>query len=261
MTKANGFVRPGFEMVAEAFERNLQTGELGAACSIRVQGEVVIDLWGGRMRADAPDLWERDTMVTVFSVTKGVCACIVLHMVDQGLISLDTPVAHYWPEFAAAGKDQLTVRQALGHRAGVPFISGDITLDDLRSPERMAARLAAESPIFAPNSAHLYHPLTIGWITSELIRRVTGLTISQWLAQNIAEPRDLSLYIGLPEEKLSNVARVQLRDQKGTSEELKSKIFKNMSTRAAEALRESWAVLEGLELRLRERVVVGHMGP
>lgn len=220
MTEAKGFVRPGFERVAEAFERNLQTGELGAACSIRVGGETVVDLWGGRMRSDSPAPWERDTMVTVFSVTKGVGACVVLHLADQGLLDLDAPVARYWPEFGAEGKDQVTVREALGHRAGVPFISGDITLDDLRSPEGMSARLAAEKPIFEPNSAHLYHPLTIGWITSELVRRTTGLTIGQWLAKNIAEPNDLSLHIGVPEAKLGKVARVQLRDQKGTSEEL-----------------------------------------
>lgn len=220
MVHATGLVRPGFERVAEAFERNLQTGELGAACCIRIGGETVVDLWGGLMRSGSSTPWERDTMVTVFSVTKGVGACVVLHLADQGLLDLDTPVAYYWPEFGVEGKDRVTVREALGHRAGVPFISGDISLDDLGSPERMSARLAAEKPIHEPNSAHLYHPLTVGWITSELVRRVTGLSIGQWVARNIAAPMDLSLHIGLPKAKLGKVARVQLRDQKRTSEEL-----------------------------------------
>lgn len=207
-----GSVQPGFERCRDAFAAGLQRGEIGAACAIRVGGVAVVDLWGGIADPATGRPWQEDTIVPVFSVTKGVAAICVLHLVAQGLIDLDRPVAHYWPDFAAGGKDGVTVRQALAHRAGVPYVDDALTLADLGDVPGMAARLAAQSPMFAPGSAHLYHAVSIGWITSELVRQTTGLTLGAWLAAEIAGPLGLSLFIGLPEAKRDRVARLAYRD-------------------------------------------------
>jgi len=208
-----GTVAPGFERCRDAFTAGLQNGaETGAACAIFVNGVAVVDLWGGVANRKTGDAWERDTTVPVFSVSKGVAAVCVLHLVAQGLIDLDAPLSGYWPEFAQAGKGEITVRGALAHRAGVPFIDGKISFEELGSVQSMSARLAAQSPLFDPGSAHIYHPVTIGWITSELVRRVTGLTIGQWLARHVAEPLSLSLYFGVPKSEHKHVAKIAYRD-------------------------------------------------
>lgn len=208
-----GTVAPGFEPCRDAFAAGLQSGaETGAACAIFVNGVAVVDLWGGVANRKTGHVWERDTIVPVFSVSKGVAAVCVLHLVAQGLIDLDAPLSRYWPEFAQAGKGEITVRDALAHRAGVPFIDGNISFEELGSVEGMSARLAAQSPLFDPGSAHIYHPVTIGWITSELVRRLTGLSVGQWLARNVAQPLSLSLYFGVPKSEREHVAKIGYRD-------------------------------------------------
>lgn len=210
-----GMVAPGYERCRDAFAAGLQSGvEAGAACSIVVDGEVVVDLWGGVADLHTGRTWERDTIVPVFSVSKGVAAVCVLHLVAQGLVELDAPLSFYWPKFAQAGKGEITVRDALAHRAGVPFIDGEVGMEQLGSTELMSARLAAQTPFYKPGSAHLYHAVTIGWITSELVRHVTGLTVGKWLAKNVAEPLNLSLFFGVPDGKREHVAKLSHRDFK-----------------------------------------------
>lgn len=216
-SKVHGSVAPGFEGVADAFAANLSSGaEFGAACAIYVDGISVLDVWGGLADRVNGRPWERDTVVPVFSVSKGVSAIIVLHLATRGLLLLDAPVAEYWPDFAAHGKEKVTVRQALAHRAGVPFIDGEITLSDLANPDNMAARLAAQQPLHVPGSAHVYHAITIGWITGELVRRVTGKTMAQWLAENVAGPLGINLWMGLPASLARNVATIALTEPEVT---------------------------------------------
>lgn len=211
-SRVKGFIEPGFEPIAEVFAANITRGdEHGAACAIYVQGKAVVDIWGGVADSSLGVAWDRETLVPVFSVTKGVAALCVLRLVDQGLIRLDAPVAEYWPEFSAQGKGRLTVREALAHRAGVPFIDGDISLEDLSDPAAMAARLASQAPIFEAGSSHLYHPITVGWISSELVRRLTGLPIGQWLQENIAVPLAIDMWMGLPVEKRKRIARLDVQ--------------------------------------------------
>lgn len=214
-----GWADPAFNTCLDAFRSNFgQDGELGAACAIYHNGEPVLDVWGGAATADGGQPWRRDTVAPVFSVTKGVAALCVLAQVDEGLIDLDAPVARYWPEFGEHGKDRVTVRQALGHRAGVPAISGAITLENLADPAAMAARLGSELPIFDPNTAHIYHPITIGWITSELVRRVTGLSVGQWLRKHVAEPLQLNLQIGRLPADNSPIARFMVPPERDSPE-------------------------------------------
>lgn len=213
IARVGGTVAPGFERCREAFAAGLRSGaEVGAACSIHLKGETVVDLWGGIADRNSGLRWNDDTIVPVFSVSKGVAAVCVLHLVSQGLIDLDAPVAQYWPEFAQTGKAAVTVRDTLAHRAGVPLIDGEVSPEQIGDVEHMAARLAAQPPMFEPGSTHLYHAITIGWFTSELVRRVTGHTVGQWLAENVANPLDLSLYFGVPQKEQQRVARLVHRD-------------------------------------------------
>ncbi len=213
----NGMVASGFEPCLEAFLHNFADGsELGGACAIYRHGEPLLDVWSGAANAATNAPWTADTVVPVFSVTKGIAAICVLSLASRGLIDLDKPLAHYWPEFGAAGKDRVTVRDALGHRAGVPVIDGAITIDDLANSEAMSHRLAAQAPIFDPGADHIYHALTIGWITTELVRRITGLPLGKWFRQNLASPFELNIQIGRTGDDNSPIAAVEVLEGRDT---------------------------------------------
>lgn len=214
--RVHGRAEPAFAGCVDAFRANFAAGELGAACAIYRHGRPVVDVWGGIADRATGTPWETDTAVPVFSVTKGVAALTILALVDRKLIDLDTPVAAYWPEFGCEGKDRVTVREALAHRAGVPVIDGPVDRAQFRDPVGMAMRLAAEKPLFAPGSAHAYHAITIGWITSELTRRVTGATIGTWFRQEIAGPRALNIAIGRPDDDARPVATVDVPPEHDT---------------------------------------------
>ncbi len=144
------------------------------------------------------------------SATKGAMALCVLRLVDQGKVDLDAPMAAYWPEFGAAGKDQVTVRTALAHRAGLPYVDGGITLEDIVAWEPAAAKIAAQAPVWEPGTDHGYHAITFGWLTGELIRRVTGLMPGDFLADEICGPLGLDLVVGLPAAEHGRVAPMAL---------------------------------------------------
>lgn len=217
--KIEGIVDPQFTACREAFEANFREGgERGAACTIYRDGKPVLDLWGGSADATAQTLWYRNTAVPVFSVTKGISALCILSETSNGRIDLDLPVAHYWPEFAAHGKGCVSVRKALAHQAGVPLLTGPVTIEDLADTAAMAARLAAEAPLFEPGAAHAYHAITVGWITSELMRRVTGQTIGGWFRVNVAEPLELNIQIGRSADTQSPIAAVEVPAEYDTPE-------------------------------------------
>ena len=208
-----GTTAHGFERCRDAFAANFRNGEeIGAACSIRVDGVTVVDLWGGTADPDTNAAWQRDTIVPVFSVSKGVAAVCLLHLVAQGRLNLDAPMTRYWPEFAQGGKGEISVRDTLAHRAGVPFLDGAVDFPELGDVRHMAARVAAQMPVFEPGSAHLYHPVTIGWIVSELVRQITGSTLSEWAQENVGSRLGIALFFGLPEAERCRVARLVHRD-------------------------------------------------
>lgn len=210
---------PEFEPCLDAFRRNLSEGqELGAACAIYRDGRQVLDVCGGITSSASQEAWRPDTAVPVFSVTKGLSAICVLMQAEHGLIDLDRPVSAYWPEFGANGKDRVTVREALGHRAGVPMLSGPVTIADIADTQGMAARLASEPPVFKPGSAHGYHALTIGWITSELVRRVAGQSLGAWFRDHVAKPLDLNIAIGRPANDGRHVASIEVPPEHDTPE-------------------------------------------
>jgi CubicO group peptidase (beta-lactamase class C family) len=207
-----GDVDDGYGKVADAFRRNLSSGkEVGAALAVYRDGRKVVDLWGGLRDGMTGAPWERDTLITVFSATKGVSSLAIAVAASRGLISYDAKVADYWPEFAQAGKSDITVRQLLGHQAGLAVIDPPLTYSDLTDPPAMSAKLAAQAPMWPPGTRHGYHALTLGWYASELIRQTDaqGRTIGRYFDQEIARPLNLDFYIGLPshigDDRLANL--------------------------------------------------------
>ena len=198
-----GVVAPGFESVEAAFRENFDSrGELGAACCAYYQGEKVVDLWGGIRDHRTGLKWEKDTLVLVFSTTKGMASMCTALAHSRGLLDFDAPVVQYWPEFGQNGKEDVTVRQVISHQAGLSAIDQKLSFTDLADPARIAKALAAQKPAWEPGSAHGYHALSLGWYESELIRRVDpqGRTIGQFFQEEIARPLGLEFYIGLPDE-------------------------------------------------------------
>ncbi|HEX4587535.1 MAG TPA: serine hydrolase domain-containing protein [Mycobacterium sp.] len=197
----DGDVDEGYGKVADAFRRNLDSGkEVGAAVAVYRDGRKVVDLWGGLGNPLTRARWENDTLVTVFSATKGVASLAVAVAASRGLIDYDAKVADYWPEFAQAGKGAVTVRQLLGHQAGLVAIKPPLKFSDLADPAKLSAKIAAQAPLWPPGTRHGYHAITLGWYSSELIRRVDpqGRTLGRYFAEEIAGPLDLDFYIGLP---------------------------------------------------------------
>jgi len=197
-----GAVAPGFEPVREAFERNFaRRGELGAAVAAYHEGEVVIDLWGGYRDAGGTTPWTADTLVLVFSTTKGVAAAGMAHARSAGLFEYDDRVADHWPEFGTDGKGAVTVRQLLGHRAGVAAMDGAVTPGDVADRDSFVGRLASKEPDWEPGTRHGYHAFSLGWYESELLRRVDpdGRRLPAYLEEEVLAPLDAEFYIGLPD--------------------------------------------------------------
>ncbi|MFX1490009.1 MAG: serine hydrolase domain-containing protein [Promethearchaeota archaeon] len=198
-----GSVEPGFESVKDAFIENFRKGEeVGAACAAYHKGEKVVDLWGGYRDKKTKDPWKEDTMVLVFSSTKGISGLAVALAHTKGYFNYDEKVSTYWPEFAQNGKENITVRQLLSHQAGLCAIDEPMDLDILGNPERMGEIIAAQAPLWEPGKSHGYHAITLGWYESELIRKTDPQhrTIGRFFNDEIAKPLGIEFYIGLPEE-------------------------------------------------------------
>ena len=205
----SGTVTPGFEPVRAAFERNFaEHGDLGAAVAIYRDGQPVVDLWGGVADPEHGRAWEPDTVALVYSATKGVLAAAAHLLVERGQLDLDLPVAHYWPEFAAAGKDAIPVRWLLSHQAGLPALDEAVPLEDALRWEPMVKALAAQRPQWTPGTAHGYHGRTFGWLVGEVVRRVSGRSPGRFVAEEIAGPLGADFFIGLPESEQHRVARL-----------------------------------------------------
>jgi len=197
-----GMVAPGFEEVRLEFERNFaERGELGAAVAAYWCGEKVVDLWGGD-RTQSGDAWNEDTMVVVMSTTKGLAAMTLAIANARGFIDYDAPVARYWPEFAQNGKASITVRQLLGHEAGLVLLDEKLTIEKMRDLDYVARVLARQKPAWPPGTRHGYHAMTIGMYMQELIRHVDPRrrTLGHFFHEELAEPLGLDFYIGLPPE-------------------------------------------------------------
>lgn len=204
--KIEGELDPRFEPVKQTFADLWQGIEVGAALSVYWQGEPVINLWGGYKDRQLSDPWQQDTLVNVYSATKGLATLAFAILVDDGKIDYDDLVVDHWPEFGANGKAEVTVAQLLSHQAGVCGVDQRLSVEDLYDWEKMVRLIAAQKPYWRPGSAAGYHAVTWGYLPGELIRRVTGMTLGQFFHERIAVPLDLNFYIGLPGDKFAQCA-------------------------------------------------------
>jgi CubicO group peptidase (beta-lactamase class C family) len=204
-----GFAHNDFAEVEHAFANQLERTSGGAAVTVYHRGKPVVDLWGGTRDLDGEEVpWESDTVAMCFSTTKGVTSTALHILADRGLVDYDAPVATYWPEFAAAGKEAVTVRHVLTHSAGLHRIRSLIDHGNrMLDWGHMVEALAAAEPAYTPGTRHGYHALTYGWLVGEIVRRVDGRPIAEVVRTEIAEPLDLDgLYIGLPAAERHRVA-------------------------------------------------------
>jgi CubicO group peptidase (beta-lactamase class C family) len=207
MTEISGWTAPGFKRVRDAFAANFDKGlEVGAAFAAYHRGEKVADLWGGLADPATGRPWDERTLVLVFSTTKGVTAVCANKLASEGALDVDAPVAKYWPEFAAAGKAEITVASVLSHQAGLAWIDGEMSLDDALAWDPVVDALARQAPHWKPGARHGYHGTTYGWLVGELVRLVSGKSVGSYFRSEIAEPLGLDFWIGLPAQEESRVA-------------------------------------------------------
>lgn len=196
-----------FARVREVFERNFaERGEVGASVCVMIDGEPVVDLWGGVADRETGDQWQRNTASVVFSCTKGATALCAHVLASRGQLDLTAPVARYWPEFGQSGKEDITVGMVLTHQSGLPVISKPLAEGAFFDWDTMICALEAEKPAWEPGSRHGYHALTFGWLVGELVRRVSGRSLGEFFRDEIAGPLGLEFWIGLPEDATPPIA-------------------------------------------------------
>jgi CubicO group peptidase (beta-lactamase class C family) len=209
MTELHGASQPRFAAVRAALQQNIDSNEeLGAALVVDIDGERVVDLWGG-FRDEARTVpWDEHTITNVWSTTKTVTSLAALMLVDRGLLDVHAPVATYWPEFAAAGKQGVQVRHLLSHTSGVSGLEHPAVIEDLYDWESATARMAAQAPWWSPGTGPGYHALNYGHLIGEVVRRVSGKTLKQFVAEEIAGPLGADFQIGAAEEDWGRIADV-----------------------------------------------------
>jgi CubicO group peptidase (beta-lactamase class C family) len=214
-TPVYGHCEDKFLPVRDAFAKNFTDGlELGAAFALSVDGEMVVDLWGGSASLDGKRPWQEDTIVTVASTSKVPCTLCGLMLIDRGLIDLDEPVATYWPEFAAGGKETLPVRYLFCHAAGLSFVEGLSGLGEMTNWDEVTAKLAAQEPFWEPGSQSGYHSSTYGFLIGELVRRTTGKTLAQFFQEEVSGPLKADFFMGVPKDQFGRVAEIKEPDRK-----------------------------------------------
>ncbi|MER6368327.1 serine hydrolase domain-containing protein [Streptomyces mirabilis] len=207
--RVHGHCDARFAAVRTAFEENFRDrDELGAAVTVTLDGESVVDLWGGWADAARTRPWERETLVNVWSTSKGPTALCAHILADRGLLDFDAPVAAYWPEFAAAGKESVLVRHLLSHRAGLAGLREPHDLAQLCDWELTVERLAAQEPWWEPGTRSGYHALTFGHLVGEVVRRVSGLRPGAFLEREVTGPLGIDFTIGLPEKEAERAAEL-----------------------------------------------------
>lgn len=235
-----------FEPVREAFQQNFDQGlDIGASVAVFLEGEPVVDLWGGFLDEERTVPWQRDTITNVWSTTKTMTNLCALILADQGEIDLHAPVFTYWPEFKANDKERVEVRHLLSHTAGLAGWEEPITVADLYDWEKATGLLAAQAPWWTPGSASGYHALTQGYLVGEVVRRVTGESLGTFFANEVARPLGADFLIGLPKEDDERTTRViapevPVIDQAMVSNPLLVKTFTNPPISPQVAWEEDW---------------------
>ncbi|MGE3143066.1 MAG: serine hydrolase domain-containing protein, partial [Hyphomonadaceae bacterium] len=205
-----GHLAPGFERVADVLARALDAGEeIGAGFAAVQNGAILVNIWGGHADRARTQPWARNTIAPVYSATKPISALVLGRLIDSRDVRLETPVAHYWPPFAAAGKETVTIAQALSHQAGLAGFPAPIDPELWLDPPALSAQLAALAPLWPPGTASGYHPLTWGYLIETLAERIAGRTVAALLEEEICAPRDIDFRIGLPESEDARTAEMR----------------------------------------------------
>jgi CubicO group peptidase (beta-lactamase class C family) len=257
-TPIHGTVAPGFEGVRTAFEQNFATGQdVGASVAVTVDGQLVVDLWGGTATFDGPDdddevgapgverEWEQDTIINVWSTTKTMAALCCLILADRGDLDLYEPIATYWPEFAANGKESIATRHVLSHTAGLSGWDEPLVATDLLDHDKLARIHAAQAPWWEPGTRSGYHAISQGYLLGEIVRRVSGRTLGTFFADEVAGPTDADFHIGTPPECDPRVARVippsvPLGDPGASRDSIAYRTLTNPALRAEFSWRKDW---------------------
>ncbi|XP_060567845.1 beta-lactamase domain-containing protein 2-like isoform X2 [Ruditapes philippinarum] len=220
----NGFTAPGFEKVAETFRANLKSGlDKGSSFAVYYRGVPVVNLWGGYSDISCRRLWKEDTLSTFFSSTKAVAALVIAHLVDRGLLDYKKPVCTYWPDFAQNGKKDVTLEQLISNQAGLITLEEPFWLADINNPVKLGKKLAAQKPFWTPGEKHGYHPLTFGLYLDQIVRHADPKqrSLSDYFKEEIAQPFDIELYIGLPKHLYHRATRVNMARPPDQAEMLK----------------------------------------
>ena len=205
----NGYCDDRFIEARKIFEKSLEDGfELGGAICLEVKGEKVLDLWGGHKDQDRTEAWEENTIVNVFSTTKGIAAICLLQLIEKGLIDIEKPVSNYWPEFSQNGKEDIPVKYLFCHKSGLCGVKEPLEAGAFSDWDLICNQLAKQEPLWEPGSAHGYHAITYGHLVGELLKRVDGRTIGTYFKEEIAEPLDLDFWIGLPDSEFDRVSDI-----------------------------------------------------
>ncbi len=236
-----------FAPVREAFEANLASGaDIGASFCATLEGETVVDLWGGFADPAKTRPWERDTIVNVYSTTKTMTALTALLIADRGELDFDAPVARYWPEFAANGKGEIKVSHLMAHSAGLSGWRERISKDDLYDWDKCVSLLAAQAPLWEPGTKPGYHAITQGYLVGEVVRRITGKSLGTVFREEIAEPLGADFWIGLPASEDGRVAELlapppgqQAGEGRGQSE-IQNITFNNPGVDVSETKIRAW---------------------
>lgn len=235
-----------FSATASQFAKNFSSGaDLGASFAMSVDGEMVVDIWAGHKDEARRELWQEDTIVNVWSSTKTVSFLCALVLADRGLLDFDAPVARYWPEFAENGKNDVLVWHIMSHAAGLSGMSEAVTATDFCDWEKMTRLLAAQASWWPPGTASGYHAMTQGYLIGEVVRRITGKTMGQFLQEEIAGPLQADFFIGVPESEFPRIGNLQVPP--GTNDmttddadSIAARTFANPKPRAEDAWTDAW---------------------
>jgi CubicO group peptidase (beta-lactamase class C family) len=216
----SGKCDPKFERVREEFERNFkEREEVGASVCVTLEGETVVDLWGGTACVDTGEPWKEDTVSVVFSATKGMTALCVHILASRGLLDIDAPVVKYWPEFGKAGKENITVKMLLNHQAGLPHVRRPLPQGAYYDWDIMVHALEEQEPFWEPGTRHGYEFVVFGWLVGEVVRRISGKSLGRFFQDQVAKPLGLDFWIGLPEEiepRVSKIIMIDLQEMMDT---------------------------------------------
>ena len=245
-----GFAQERFARAREIFESNLESGaDVGGSFCATIEGQTVVDLWGGFADEARTRPWQRDTIINVYSTTKTMTALTALLLADRGELDFDAPVARYWPEFAANGKERIRVSHLMSHSSGLSGWREPISAPDLYDWHKMTSLLAAQAPLWEPGTASGYHVLTFGYLIGEVVRRITGKSLGTVFRQEIAEPLGADFHIGLPSSDDARVADIiPFVYQPGATRielsEIEEITFRNMPLDVANTRTRAWRAAE-----------------